>query len=841
MSTRTEKPTFEQFCLRFAEEKARQAKPGEDQRTMISVAMTRRFRANSASDKFGYFSPWGTQAWLGDDRDDLEAMADMKFLPLLRRAVVANMSAMITGAVRVTCEPAIKHPHARGVAGVAKSVCRMLDGHKDFWSRRLEAQGAEAAQLGYGAWLRTRHNPHKRGEQKRETEWGQEQMTTPGEYACAVCATGGPFEGEVSAEGTCRCPQCGAEAEVIEEPGEELMPVAMGVRLKNTGEAELSLHTHYEVRCDERDSGGGDIDRARWFEHHYLATGDEIVRENLGFEPGPASEWCFPLKWLHALRSGVLDHLRKFDGDCDIHEVRNICLLPEEYATFVEPAGGGFVLKDDAGNPVLDERGQVAFQLRPGERLIDKFPDGYRFRLCNGRLLPGNPTDPGVKAYDFREEWSLFGFAPDPYTVHPTPLIELLFLGDDVNTMYTIDFQHRERASKTNLVYDDMAFEPQAFDYDEVPTKQGFILEKDDALDRHWTLIPSPKMETAMQGLLYLFEIAPQVGSPPPVALGAPDATDDTYGGQRLKHQRQLMLLAPYNQSKAEAKVRAFTQILKIAQKEWPDERFAYLMSTVGEEWKEQDIEAFREADLDRMLKIDCADGSEVPVTQMEREQKMGMLLAELVEAIPSIAQAGKFGPELLAMYRKYAELAGVEVDFADSEGDERLAQARYDRIAEGLETAATEDDVFVLMAHPALQPFPRENHEAHIECWTDRARALLAEHEVNVVLVGCCMEMVKRHEEAQVGDNQRDVENQVESEAPAQAAVAEQQAAATSTEDAKMAAERGAQTEQRAQESAEAERQREHEREKQAADHRNKLQVATVAAQAKREARPSA
>jgi hypothetical protein len=843
----TETPAFEQFCLQLAERKAAQGKAGEDERTMTSVAMARRFRARSTSDKFGFFSPWGTQAWLGDDRDDLDAMADMKFLPLLRRAVVANMSAMITGAVAVTAEPATRHPAAGGVAAVAKSVFRMIDGDRRYWSKRLEAQLAEAAQLGYGVALRTRFNPHKAGEQVSETEWGEEMVSQPGEYACGSCVSGGPYDGEVSDDETGVCPECGDECEIVEMPGEpEPMPAPVGERTKNSGDVELTLHTHYEIRCDERDTGGGNLDAARWFEHHYLQSGDEIEQENPGFDPGAAAEWSFPLKWLHALRTGGLAHIQKFDDSCDIHEVRNMCLLPEEYASHVEPAGGGFVLCGANGQPVLDEKGKVAFEIRPGERLVDKFPGGYRFKVCNGRLMPGNPKDPGVKAYDFREEWSYMGFAPDPYSFHHAPLVELLGLGDDCSTMYTIDFQHRERASKTNRVYDWAAFDAESWDYDNVSTKEGFHLELGDAVERHVTDLPAPRMDVALEGLQYLFEIAPQVGSPPPVALGAPDASDDTYGGQRLKNQRQLMLLSPYNTSKAEAKVRVFTQFLKHAQKHWPDERFSYLMSRLGEEWREADVDAFRECgDIERILKIDYAEGSEVPVTLAEREMKMGVLLKEIMEAMPVIADpnvSGRFGTELLAMYRRYAELAGCEVDFMDAEGDERLAQARYDRVREALGTAETPDDIFVEMAHPALQPFPREDHAAHIEFWTDKARALLAERpEPDLAMAGACYEMVKRHERAQVGDNQTDVQNQIESEAPARAVAAEEQAATAEAEQGKMAAEQGAQSEGRAAEAEERELDRAHEAEKQAADHSNKLQVAAVAAQAKREARPVA
>lgn len=750
-----QQPTFEDFLRQKAERNERRTKASADARACEGVALTRRFRGTSASDRFGYFSPDPhSNQWLGDHREDTEALANLKFLYVARQAIRANTSAMVTAAVQVTAEAAVKDPVAQAVAAVASGVYQFLDGHEDHWSEMLEARLASLVQTSHGAFLRSRHNPAKKGETVTEKVYSEEEMPVEGEYACGNCSAGGPLFGEVARDeasglATTACPECGQTAEVVSEPGAGAVPVPTGERKYNAGDSETEVYTSYQCRVDERRTQGGNLRAARWFEYRELVDRDELEAENPGCDVGSPAEWSFPMKWQHALESCTVEYLQgvsKYE-DLDIFERRNICLRPEDYQTYRVPAGGGFVLRD--------AEGQVFFEIRDGERPIDKFPEGFRFRMTGDTILPGTPEDPGVAPYDFNDEWTYTGWQTDGLSFWMPPPSELVSLNDDFSTLYTLDFQHRERASQTTVAFDRMAFDADDFEQELAPTKEGYALPPNDSLDRHFSVIPVPQMRTAMEGLQLLFDMAPMVGQPPPVASGAPDPTDETYGGQRLKRQAALGLLAPSQQSKAKAKVAWFKQQLKIAQTTWPAERFEYLRSRFGEEWKEQDIQAFLDADLDRVLKLGYAEGSEVPTTLVEREQRMGAFLMQLIQALPVLADpSNPYAADVRRLLAKYADMAGVDYDLGDSEGDERLAKARYDEIRRGLAELGgqgfpPEELTVLVLSHPRLAVTPKEDHEAHVEFWSDRQRALLADEEPDYMLAALCQEMINLHDAA--------------------------------------------------------------------------------------------
>jgi hypothetical protein len=823
MGNQKPQPTFEQYLRQKAERNLRRSKSAEEARAMVGVAMTRRFRGDSASDRFGFFSPDpNSRQWLGDHRDDTEALSNMHFLAVVKPAVKANLSAMVTAAVKCTSEPALKDPQASGVAAVAQGVYQFLDGHEDHWNDGLEARIASVVQLSHGAFIRSRHNPHKRGEQTAELTHEDDTLEVEGEYACAACASGGPFFGEVERDeasgfALTACPECGQMAEVVSEPSETSVPVPSGVRMRDTGDSETSVHTSYEIRVDERRTQGGNLRAARWFEHHYLVEEEELRAENPSADLGSPEEPSFTLKWLRALESGTNEYValgsKAWEAE-EVFEVREICLLPEDYAHYRVPAGGGYVLRDESGEEL--------FRIDDGERLKEKFPRGFRFRLAGQVILPGTAEDPGIAEYDFRDEWTYCGFSPDGFSFWMPPPSELLAIQDDVNVLFTIDTEHRQRAAKTTVIGDRMAFDLEDLENDIGLTKEGFSLEPNDSLDRHVTAIPNPAMTKAAEGLLFLFQIMPQVGVPPPAASGAPDPTEDTYAGQRLKRESALGLLSPSQQSKAKAKVAWFKQHLKIAQKTWPPERFEYLRSRFGEEWKEQDVQAFLDADLDRVLEISYAEGSEIPTTLVERQQQMGAFLAQVIEALPSLAEAGEYAGDIRQLISRYAELNGIDVDIADTEGDERLAKKRLDvlkaRLRAELEAGTPPEMVVeVVLSELQLQVLSEEGHATHIEFWGDRSRALLADEEPDLVLVACCEAMVKRHKEGQVAKAQEGTQMELAATAPARELAAQEQAAAAEAERARMAdeqrsageAEAAKREEERAAQEAAAERER--------------------------------
>lgn len=796
-------PEFDQYLLNKAESIEKKSKQAAEARAFVAVALARRFRADSASDRFGFFSPNGTRAWLGDHDNETERLANMHFLPVIEPAVSANSAAMVTAKVQVTSEPACKKPEATGAAAVAKGVYQFLDGHEDHWSDGLEARIAHLCQTSHGYFIRSRHNPKKAGETVKETLWGEEEMPTPGEYACQHCATGGPFFDGTQQDETgapfLPCPECKQRAEIVSEPGVEPMEVPVEEKQHNPGDSETTVHTAYEVRVDERRTQGGNLRAARWMELSRLVPQDELEAENPGFDLGSPEEWRLPMKWQHSLETGTDTFLKMSErgwADCEIFEVREIYLLPEDYATYLAPSD--WQLKDGEGN--------VVFEIRAGERLVDLFPSGFRFSVTGRKILPGSADDPAIAPYDFRDEWTYGGFKPDGMSFWMKPLSGLLQLQDDVNELYTIDILARRR-HKTSLIYDSMALDDSDFDYDLVPTKQGWAMETGDAIERHFAAVQPPAERQAMEGLGFLMGILPQVGAPPPAASGAPDPTEDTYRGQLLKRQAALGLLAPAGQSKAKAKVCWFKQQLKLAQK-WPRERFEYIRARFGEEWKEQDIEAFVNGDLDKLLDISYVEGSEVPVTMVERRILLGEVLTQIGTVLQAAKEAGDYEDDVRELVAKYIEAAGIEHDIGNTEADQRLAETRYRRIREGLrkhgEAYAPEEALAIVMTQPGLMVLPKENHGTHIEFWADRQRALLGEDVPDELLIMASSEMIRRHEASGVYEAQHQLENEMAAQEPLMQMQAEQSAAAAEAENAKAEAER-------ADEAARAEEDREH------------------------------
>jgi hypothetical protein len=844
---------LDQYFLDKADEIERKSRPGETVRAQVAVTMTRRFRGKSASDRFGYFDPRpGHTGWLGDHRDDTELLATMRHLPVIKPAVRANMAAMVTARVRLLVAAASKQPALAGAAGVAEGVIEFLDGHREHWSDTLEGRISQMCQLSWGYFIRSRHNPKKRGPDRTETDWSEEEETYPGEYACK-CGAGGMFEGEVAEdEGSGMpvtvCPECGETAEVVEGPRPEKIDVPSYKRV-NAGDSETTVVSSYNARVDERDSQGGNLNGALWFEHHYLQSSEVIEAENPGYEPGTAAEWSFPVKWQRALESGDDACLKWGRGGwnkCEEHEVRDIYLRPEEYTNRGKEQLP-FAWKDGRGAVMVNEGGEPVFAIEAGERLIDRFPDGLRYRVTKRELLPGSPEEPGLCARDFRREFAYGGYMPDAFSFWMHPATELDTLQNDANNYYTIDAMYRERNSVNTLVADGMAFDEDAFEHDIAFTKEGFDLGLDGDIKRRAYQLQTPSMPQAMEGLRFLFEITPSIGGGnQPAAVGAPQP-GEPYAAQLLQRQSALGLLAPSQQSKAQAKCEWGRQQLRAAQS-WPPERFDYLRSRFGEEWKDEDVEAFLNCDIERDLIVSYVEGSEIPTSLIERDLKYRDFLTQMV-ALASAMQR----PDLikLDMIAQAAELAGVDYDVGNAEADKRLAKSRFDAIKKGLKNYASlpPEEAFALtMANPQLRVLPKENHGTHIEFYSDQERALMAEEVPDELLVEACEEMILRHERGGVAQNQAAQADDIASNAPQMAAGAmmgggqggpEQGTPEAQQPDPEQ--ERAAADEEHFREEQRAEDDREHEREMKDKELVSRERIAAIQSQAKQEARPSA
>lgn len=755
----------------FAKEKFELGRRGEIGRTQNTVALIRRFRGASLSDRVGRFIPGGSGYWRGDMDGDLEGV-DLKCINIIKPGVTLNMATLSSARIAITNEATNKEPSLRGAANVANGVAAYLDDNDDHWSGDLASRVCQTIQIGYGVFLQSRHNPKKQAEYVETEEWEDQEDTLPGEYSC-TCGAGGSFNNDLD-EGVeqVKCSECGEMGEVVKSPEKTTIPKPGKRDRFNPGDNETSVSSCLEHRVDERNSQAGNLRKAEWFEHHYLVTEEELAADFPCFNFGAESaDWSYPLKWKWALETGddVFSYNYQSDEFRRRRERRDIYLRPEQYAFRIEPEDW----------QLRDGQGEVIFEVKRGERLIDKHPEGFCFSMIAEQIAPY------WRKVDFRDEWSYCCFMPDAHSFWGQPLVELLQIQDDWNTLYTIDMQHRERNSLNQLVYDRMAFDADDWNHDIVPSSEGWTLQTGDKLEHHWSQLNATPMTEAVSGMQFLFQILPYVGGAPPEAIGAdpPGAQKDNYSAQLLRKQSAVGKLQPASESIANCKVRWFRNHLRIAQATWPEERFEYIRTRFGEEWKEDDIEAFLNCNIDRDLDTFFVEGSEIPSSFIERRM-------DLEQVIRTYMEAGMPPPERLL--GQYFDLLGLDYDVGGIESDERLADARYETIKTGLEqlkgTLSEQPTVTVdpmsgqpvegpsplvqaVMSHPQLKVLPKEKHQVSIDFYVAREIAIMAQEMPDMPLIDCLEEMIKRHEMKGVEQVQTDTAAEIAGQAPAMAA----------------------------------------------------------------------
>lgn len=742
------------WLKKLAEDQFKINQYAEIARTQNAVTLIRRFRGNSKSDSLGCFSTnQGSTAWLGDAQGSMD-FANMHPLNIVKPAVIIYMSAMITARVALKIDSANKNPTLGGAANIMKGLYEFMDNREGYWDECLEAQIGQMSQLHYGWFLKSDHNPNRDSEDIMQDEWGMEDMPTAGKYVCQ-CGAGGPyFPKENEQEFT--CPKCGKPAEVVEKSGMAPMEVPKGQKKARIGSNQTTVVSPFEIRLDERKTMGGRLKDAQWFEWHPLLTEAEMDEQFSGFDYGKTpAEWSFPMRWKYRLETGVDIFTRKDLNDMvRLWEVRNRWLRPEMYANRVEPST--YQMRD--GN------GRVIFEIGKDEKLIDKFPDGFLYKISNGSQGNHGVLLPFIEPSDFTKEWVYGGFTPDAFSFWMQPIIELIQLNDDATEMYTIDIQHRERNSQVSVVFNDQAFDEDSFENDLIPTKRGFDLNGL-APDHYFSTFEMPAMQEAMQGLKMIMELAPTIGAPQPAAAGAP-SPGEPYAAQLLQKQSSLGKLSPSQQSKARAKKEWFVQQACIAQDTWPPEKFEYLRTRLGEEWKEEDIEAFLNCDIRRDIEVDYVLGTEVPTSQVERELKLNNLISQvgpLLSVNPNLLP-----PEVVS---EWLQSQGIDHDFNNTEAEDRLCTSRLETIKEGMRTLGSKYEppqlIAIILQHPQLQVLPKEDHKTAVEFFTDQQVAAMTEANPDQVYITILQSMIERHEQAATGTAQQQTQMQLEAQKP--------------------------------------------------------------------------
>jgi hypothetical protein len=458
------------------------------------------------------------------------------------------------------------------------------------------------------------------------------------------------------------------------------------------------------------------------------------------------------MQWKMALKryiSSAVNPTSEFDKR--LHEVKEI---------YLEPA----IYMDRGAEPETVKIGDVSIQA--GEKLLQKFPDGLLVVVVNNEVACLHPTQlrrtvkSAVWLADPTSAWGLGAKAGIPIQKKINHLDCMLMEGID-------------RSSNGSVIYDGEYIDGTALEGSNRnipirPDADRTKLIKD-------MLFPMQVSGFSPDQMAYLqmqFDVMQKIMGVPDAAIGETNENNTTASGQMLEANKATGLLVPAKKSQARAMEGWLLDQLTLVQKHYTPERVKEEFgSRFGEDWLDDELQAFFEADLTKAITISYVEGSEVPQTRAEKEQKMLMMITSGL--IPPT-------PENLSKLVAQSGLDGLDVGGYDS--NLKIAQKRwtflsetYKQNAEGLDMAFQQMEAQMVdpmtgqravdpmgnpIPNPVLMQFlgaptlqvveEAEEHPIHETFWKDKTRDLLgASQEQSPLMIELCRTMILRHQQS--------------------------------------------------------------------------------------------
>ena len=788
-----------QFINTIADSIKAQCKHQEHLLTNCSVRLRKLYRNLNDSDRYGWFSP------VSGNWQDVDA-SQLYTTNIVTKTIRTNTSAMQTANVKIDIAPRIQ----KDTQGeMAAQVARVLLEQKDRlqWTDFLEQSIAMEQQLGPGVFIKTFYDKTQK-RQHKVPQWETQDYEDDGILVCTVCEAQSTFNGEVPEIPV--CPNCGGMAEVEQMPTTHEIEIPTGFEEFSTGDTATKLYPFFEFRIDDLNTQGGNIKEAKWFEHHYYQSVDELqlqYPDSKDAIKSQISDVSYPLKWQRALkRNYASPSVVQTDSVIDETEVRDIYLTPSMYLNhkFIED----FELKNT--------KGEERFSVKAGKTLGEAKYEGKECDcppvICV-RLI--NTTIIDIFVSDFREEFQYVSFLSNPSAFWGLFLYDIVSLQDIITHVLSIQVYHIRRNAITRLVYNRNSFDPEEFDKDRIPTKQ--TLPPDIPISSQFGVVPALTMNgEPMQMFMTMLETLSSVALTTPAMEGQAQP-NEPYAAQALQKQSSLGLLAPAERSKAQAKVGWAKQQLKLIQEYWTEEDTEEMLN-LNPDWTEDFIMAFVKCELDRDLNINYKQGTEIPQSLIEREIKLQNMLNQLM-ALGGVADGTLAPPDAIkTVLNELFQSSGLDIDVGDSESNLRLAQSRFDKLTQMLQGMPPTEDVqqMQLVAQeilqlPIFQPLKVEDYKSIADFYADKQRNEAAKDNPNWMLITCLQGMIMQEQQAAMMADQEAMAQQMEAAQPMMDAQAQQQEQAMAMEQEAQAQSQASNNEAAQLQALGDERQREH------------------------------
>lgn len=699
------------------------------------VTSCRRYRGSSPSDLFGFFSGrgWATH------KAHFELHSTNQFQSLITGASVSYLSAKIQLDVTATSQD----PRSRSIEKISKGIYKTIDTRD--WNEISEKQMFFGGVLQLNYIIESRFNKDCDDEKLKIPKFSQVPMTTGGQYVCKnyQCNQNGPMS-DIEQNGA--CPQCQSPVEVLSPPVTQPVDVHTGYDEIPAGATEMEVSGGWYWEVDPGNTECSNIKKARWVKKYQIVHVDELKRKYPHLKCEARTPFSYAMKWILAFERGK-DNALGIEGkeDLEKREVQKFWFDKDMVEGYISPS---FY---QVGN----------FQIQPGQKLTDVCPDGLVTAFTGEEICY-------IDNEDKRNTLTAGCWKDDPTSFTGLGVLSAIPIQKKINRLENILWEGLTRSMFGSVIYNPEAFENGKLEGNNrnIALKKGW--PQNQPIDYYFRELNISGFSPQVQEYLQLqFDLMQKIMGVPDAAIGEADTSNTTYGGQQLLANRATGLVIPAKKSQAKAKEDWLLQQLQLVQKYYAPERIVKMGGRFGEAWTEEDIQAFMSADLCNEIIIEYKEGSEVPQTRAEQEQKLGALygLGVFQEGNPT-------KPEIL---KELVDLSGVNVsiDFNGYDSNNKLAERRYEIMKEAIDSNPNADQIFMqmqaaaginpqtgqpnpnpfigqILANPTMQVGPdSENHQQMIDFWSRQMRNEKANIKTSVAFVAGMQSMIWAHQNA--------------------------------------------------------------------------------------------
>lgn len=745
---------FDKLLIARARRWSKQYDDNNQPRLRETVTMEKRYRA----DYFGFFhSNQKTVEWIGMLGKGLVTY------PVIMRAVRAKLAQSLNTNIKLQIEAARREPELEAAAELAQNLFDYLQ--RELWTEQLEATIGHLPQIARCCFLRTRYDRDGGTSYQTPITEPREVKTADDEFTCQNCGWSdyGESLAEHSYDVQSGCPECGGELiQVASAETQEINALTGEMQDNQTGELRLEVESPLLMRVDEFNAIGFNLPKAHWINFHPLVPVYEIHHEFPHLKDkisgGGVNRWSDSARWFYELskHSGNGSNQNAYSGASGLDE------LIEVNHWWIQPIACHGWQSPDLFE-LKNKSGQVYFDIQPGETIEAAFTrrDGYFAGLCvtiaDDELLT-------VSNQNFNTEWSAVGWFINPHSFFPEGEERLLKLQDAATNIFTLVYDHIKRCSNPKLIYNPMFFDEKRLRSsqpgDMIAVDQQISREEAAGLDKSiFYLSPAQLSPDAYNFINIIQSIIKEESGVYDETTGAGNPYNKTATGQQLAVDRSLGLLLPPMKAKKQAKIEWAYLALELFQQNMPDAAYKSVRGVFDDEWKQSDIAAFRNINLRKELSITALEGSDIPRTQPEMQEKYVMAL-----------QLGLFDPAsplpLEIRAKILNDVLGVDIDLDNFEADRRLAAERLKYLEQivnkslEINQEALQNDVdgaltgeVLAQINQAAQSDPHtqirllsDNHPVYIQFYSDRIKGLIAVAEPETLLIHTLEAQITAH-----------------------------------------------------------------------------------------------